>query len=114
MSATPGGTEGATTQTVGHQLNLTRGMVVQELGWDEDVDDGLRVEIEDAIDADMASSPPGPRFSELRKNRCSNMWAKPVRPGVSLAEPTWAASTTATTGSDRSMWKATRRPLDRR
>jgi hypothetical protein len=28
-------------------------MVVQELGWDEDVDDGLRVEIEDAIDADM-------------------------------------------------------------
>jgi hypothetical protein len=28
-------------------------MVVQELGWDEDVDDALRVEIEDIIDADM-------------------------------------------------------------
>ena len=28
-------------------------MVVQELGWDEDVDDGLRVEIENTIDADM-------------------------------------------------------------
>jgi hypothetical protein len=28
-------------------------MVIQELGWDEDVDDDLRVEIEDAIDADM-------------------------------------------------------------
>jgi hypothetical protein len=28
-------------------------MVVQELGWDEDVDDELRVAIEDAIDADM-------------------------------------------------------------
>lgn len=28
-------------------------MVIQELGWDEDVDDQLRVEIEDAIDADM-------------------------------------------------------------
>ena len=28
-------------------------MVVQELGWDDDVDDDLRVEIEDAIDADM-------------------------------------------------------------
>jgi hypothetical protein len=28
-------------------------MVVQELGWDEDVDDGLRMAIEDAIDADM-------------------------------------------------------------
>jgi hypothetical protein len=28
-------------------------MVVQELGWDEDVDDDLRIQIEDAIDADM-------------------------------------------------------------
>jgi hypothetical protein len=28
-------------------------MVVQELGWDEDVDDTVRVAIEDAIDADM-------------------------------------------------------------
>ena len=59
----------------------------------------------------MASSPPGPRFSESRKNRCSNRWAKPVRPGSSRAEPTRAASTTATTGSERSMWKMTRRPF---
>jgi hypothetical protein len=28
-------------------------MVVQELGWDTDTDDDLRVAIEDAIDADM-------------------------------------------------------------
>jgi hypothetical protein len=28
-------------------------MVVQELGWDEDVDDDLRIAIEDAIDADL-------------------------------------------------------------
>jgi hypothetical protein len=28
-------------------------MVVQELGWDEDVDDKLRIQIEDAIDSDM-------------------------------------------------------------
>lgn len=28
-------------------------MVVQELGWDEDVDDAVRVAVEDAIDADM-------------------------------------------------------------
>ena len=28
-------------------------MVVQELGWDEDVDDAIRVAIEDAIDADL-------------------------------------------------------------
>ena len=53
MSATSGGPEGAATQTIGHRLGLTAGMVVQELGWDEDVDDALRVEIEDAIDADL-------------------------------------------------------------
>jgi hypothetical protein len=28
-------------------------MVVQELGWDEDVDDAVRAAIEDAIDADL-------------------------------------------------------------
>jgi hypothetical protein len=28
-------------------------MVIQELGWDNDTDDDLRVAIEDAIDADM-------------------------------------------------------------
>ena len=53
MSATSGGPEGAATQTIGDRLGLTKGMVVQELGWDEDVDDELRVAIEDAIDADM-------------------------------------------------------------
>jgi hypothetical protein len=53
VSATSGGPEGAATQTIGDRLGLTKGMVVQELGWDEDVDDDLRVEIEDAIDADM-------------------------------------------------------------
>jgi hypothetical protein len=31
-------------------------MVVQELGWDNDTDDELRVAIEDAIDADMVDS----------------------------------------------------------
>jgi len=35
------------------RLGLTTGMVVQELGWDSDTDDDLRVAIEDAIDADM-------------------------------------------------------------
>ncbi len=37
----------------GAKLGLTTGMVVQELGWDDDTDDQLRVAIEDAIDADM-------------------------------------------------------------
>ena len=53
MSATSGGQESTATQTIGDRLGLRPGMVVQELGWDEDVDDGLRVEIEDTIDADM-------------------------------------------------------------
>ncbi|RYU09486.1 DUF3052 domain-containing protein [Nocardioides iriomotensis] len=55
MSATPGGQDGATQTTpgAGQKLGLSKGMVVQELGWDEDVDDELRVAIEDAIDADM-------------------------------------------------------------
>jgi hypothetical protein len=35
------------------RLGLTAGMVVQELGWDNDTDDDLRMSIEDAIDADM-------------------------------------------------------------
>lgn len=49
-------------QTAGHsdqsdgpayRLGIRPGMVVQELGWDEDVDDSVRVQIEDTIDADM-------------------------------------------------------------
>ncbi len=35
------------------RLGLKPGMVVQELGWDEDSDDELRGAIEDAIDADL-------------------------------------------------------------
>jgi hypothetical protein len=38
------------------RLGLTKGMVVQEVGWDTDTDDELRVAIEDAIDADMVDS----------------------------------------------------------
>jgi Protein of unknown function (DUF3052) len=34
-------------------LGFTRGMVIQELNWDSDVDDELRLAIEDTIDADM-------------------------------------------------------------
>ena len=56
MSSTPGG---GSTQTDGpaagpaDRLGLKPGMVVQELGWDSDADDELRVAIEDRIDADM-------------------------------------------------------------
>ncbi|MDX6326983.1 MAG: hypothetical protein QOK15_3337 [Nocardioidaceae bacterium] len=50
MSATPGG---ADTTNTGARMGFTPGTVVQELGWDEDVDDTLRMQIEDAVDGDM-------------------------------------------------------------
>lgn len=43
------GSEGSNAQ----KLGFAPGMVVQELGWDEDTDDDLRADIEDAIDAEM-------------------------------------------------------------
>jgi hypothetical protein len=53
VSATSGGPDGTATQNAAERLGLKTGMVVQELGWDEDVDDDLRAQIEDIIDADM-------------------------------------------------------------
>jgi hypothetical protein len=50
LSATAGG---ADTQNAGNRLGFKSGMVVQELGWDEDVDDEVRAQIEDTIEADM-------------------------------------------------------------
>ena len=35
------------------QLGLSEGMVVQELGWDDDVDQDLRDEVMDTIDAEL-------------------------------------------------------------
>ncbi len=35
------------------KLGLVSGLVVQELGWDADVDDALRVLIEDAVDGEL-------------------------------------------------------------
>jgi hypothetical protein len=51
VSSTAGG---GTTQTgPAERLGFKPGMVIQELGWDNDTDDDLRVAVEDAIDADM-------------------------------------------------------------
>ena len=56
MSSTAGG---GSTQTDGPdagpatRLGFAPGMVIQELGWDDDTDDALRAAIEDRIDADM-------------------------------------------------------------
>ena len=35
------------------KLGLTSGQVVQELGWDDDVDNDLRLAVEDAIDGEL-------------------------------------------------------------
>ncbi len=35
------------------KFGFTKGMVIQELGWDDDTDDDLRIDIEDVIDAEM-------------------------------------------------------------
>ena len=51
MSSTVG--DSAPVTGTGDRLGLKPGMVVQELGWDEDVDDELRVQIEDTVDGDL-------------------------------------------------------------
>ena len=60
MSSTSGGSATPTDQSLpGARLGLSRGMVVQELGWDSDTDDELRVALEDAIDADLVDGDHG-------------------------------------------------------
>jgi hypothetical protein len=44
---------------VGDRLGFKPGMVIQELGWDEDVDDLVRVAIEDTVDSDMVDGDHG-------------------------------------------------------
>ncbi len=55
MSSTAGGGSTQTGPPTGpaERLGLKSGMVVQELGWDDDVDEELRASIEDTLDADM-------------------------------------------------------------
>lgn len=62
MSATAGGGSTQTDQEVvspATRMGFRTGLVVQELGWDDDTDDALRVAIEDAIDADMVDGDHG-------------------------------------------------------
>nr|WP_294695029.1 DUF3052 domain-containing protein [uncultured Friedmanniella sp.] len=40
-------------QAVVNKLGLVPGMAVQEIGWDEDVDDDIRIMIEDAVDGEL-------------------------------------------------------------
>lgn len=43
-----------------NKLGLTPGLAVQELGWDDDVDDDVRVMVEDAIDGELVEEPVEP------------------------------------------------------
>lgn len=43
----------ADAQNYAQKLGITHGLVVQELGWDEDVDDDLRADVEEAIGSDL-------------------------------------------------------------
>jgi hypothetical protein len=58
VSSTAGGgsTQTGAVTSPADRLGLKPGMVVQELGWDNDTDDELRVAIEDALDADMVDA----------------------------------------------------------
>lgn len=55
MSSTTGGGSTQTGAVAGpaERLGFKPGMVIQELGWDNDTDDELRIAIEDCIDADL-------------------------------------------------------------
>ena len=53
MSSTTGGPSAPAAPGPADRLGITAGMVVQELGWDNDVDVDLRISVEDTIDGDM-------------------------------------------------------------
>lgn len=40
-------------QGLDNKFGLTRGLVAQEIGWDSDVDEDVRVMVEDAIDSEL-------------------------------------------------------------
>ncbi len=43
----------ADAQNYAQKLGITHGLVVQELGWDEDVDDDLRADVEESIGSEI-------------------------------------------------------------
>lgn len=61
MSATAGGESTRTDAPAGPgaRMGFKAGMVVQELGWDEDADDELRLAIENCLDADLVDGDHG-------------------------------------------------------
>jgi hypothetical protein len=57
-------------------------MVVQELGWDSDTDDELRVAIEDALDSDMVDGDYG------------TSWTPSCSGGATRTATSWTGSST--------------------
>jgi len=55
VNATAGGAD----VHLGERMGLKPGMTVQELGWDEDVDDQLRIQLENAVDGDLVDGDHG-------------------------------------------------------
>jgi hypothetical protein len=53
MGVAAAGHEAGTDNPSAVRLGLSKGLVVEELGWDEDVDEDLRDAIMDAIDGDL-------------------------------------------------------------
>ena len=45
--------------SIGARLGFKPGMVVQELGWDDDVDESVREHIEDTLDSDLVDGDHG-------------------------------------------------------
>ncbi len=45
--------------SIGARLGFKPGMVVQELGWDDDVDESVREQIEDTLDSDLVDGDHG-------------------------------------------------------
>ena len=55
MNATAGGAD----VRIADRMGVKPGMTVQELGWDEDVDDELRMALEDGVDGDLVDGDHG-------------------------------------------------------
>lgn len=55
MNATAGGAD----VRIADRMGVKSGMTIQELGWDEDVDDELRMALEDGVDGDLVDGDHG-------------------------------------------------------
>ena len=115
MSATAGGESTRTDAPTGPaaRLGFTAGMVVQELGWDHDADDDLRLAIENCIDADLVDGLVDALTDLVGGGAIWLLTPKIGRPGaleaadISEAAPIAGLAQTTTAGVSKE-WSATR------